>query len=408
MPKILKTLFNINSIYLAIPGLLILIYGPGVFIAIGRLGATAESLEFVAIFLSSLLIYFVTYFILKILNQKKLVIENGISIIKSSHIAFFIYFLYIVYVIITAPKVPLLQALRGAPATELAFDREMFFKARTGFDSILVYINAIFTVAILPFLVASLYMIKYKFRHYYLLFFILTLLLSMEKSLIARAMLPLLVLVINGLVVDKYLSLKNIFIILSIGLAGITFLSLGRIAKGDTAVLLQDVIEIDPLTARYFIVDNADNTFLFILNRIFWIPYITAVDWLSYFNEVLHRNLVMGASSSAISGIFGMERVNLERLVFEFEWGQNESGTGSANSVYFIDIFLNFGWIGVIVSNVLLALIVNFFEFCNNNAAKATFFVYAYFIVTSSLLAVLISSGLLLFMILMLMVKNKT
>jgi hypothetical protein len=56
-----------------------------------------------------------------------------------------------VYVIITAPKVPLLQALRGAPASELAFDREMFFKARTGFDSILVYINAIFTVAILPF-----------------------------------------------------------------------------------------------------------------------------------------------------------------------------------------------------------------------------------------------------------------
>jgi hypothetical protein len=115
----------------------------------------------------------------------------------------------------------------------------------------------------------------------------------------------------------------------------------------------------------------------------------------------------MGASSSVLSGIFGMDRVNLERLVFEFEWGQNESGTGSANTVYFIDIFLNFGWVGVFFSNIIIALIVRLFEFSNNKAAHASFFVFAYFIVTSSIVAVLFSSGLLLLLFLIFLVKTE-
>lgn len=407
MERFLKSIFNINSIHLAIPVLLLLIYGPGVIIAFFRLGASKEVIEFLLIFIVSLVVYFATYRIIRAsISGARLIVDKGISITTTSNLVFFIYALYILYVVVTAPKIPLVQSFLGASSSDLSYYREMFFKARTGFDGILVYINAIFTVAVLPFLIASLYVIRYKYRHLYLIFFAFTLFLSMEKSLIARALLPLLVLVINGVVVDKYVSLKRIIIILIIGLFGITFLSLGNFSNSDT-VLLKEIIDIDPVAARYFIVSNPDNAFMFIINRLFWIPYITAIDWLSYFNQVLHRDLVMGASSSLISSTFGMERVNLERLVFEFEWGQNESGTGSANTVYFIDIFLNFGWLGVVISNVLLALIVNFFEFCNNKAAKATFFVYAYFIVTSSLIAVIFSSGLLLFMLLMLFVKNK-
>ena len=227
----------------------------------------------------------------------------------------------------------------------------------------------------------------------------------MEKSLIARAILPLLVLVVNGVIIEKYISVNIILGVLFIGLIFITTLTLGR-HSSDNVVLIQEVIDIDPITARYFIISNPDNVIQFLLNRIFWIPYITAIDWLSYFNEILHRDYVYGASSSLISGLFGMERMNLERLVFEYEWGQNESETGSSNTVYFVDIFLNFGWIGVIVSNMIIALVVNFFEFCDNKAANATFFVFAYFIVTSSLIAVLFSSGLLLLMFLMLILKT--
>lgn len=390
---------------MVMPVLLLIIYGPGVIIAFFRLGPTSEVLEFLGIFLVSIITYFYVYKILKIVIKKKLIVDAGLSVVRMSNLVFFIYFIYIVYVVVTAPGIPLLLSLKGASSADLSYFRELFFKARTGFDSILVYLNAIFTVAILPFLIASLYIIKYKHRHLYLIFFVFTLLLSMEKSLIARALLPLLVLVINGYVTDKYVTLKRILIISGFGLFVITFLSLGNLANDETK-LLSEIVELDPNAAKYFVVNNPDSIAQFILNRIFWIPYITAIDWLSFYNEVLHREYVMGASSSMIAGIFGMERVNLERLVFEFEWGQNESGTGSANTVYFIDVFLNFGWLGVIISNAILAFIIRFFEFCDNNAAKASFFVYAYFIATSTLIGVMFSSGLLLFMVLILFVKK--
>jgi hypothetical protein len=403
--KLLKIVFDIKYLYKVIPVLLLIIYGPGVIIAFFRLGPTANVLEFLSIFLVSLAVYFLFYYYLRIIMRRKLVVDKGLSVINIANFLFTLYFIYILYTVITAPGIPLLLSLKGASSSELSYYRELFFKARTGFDGILVYLNAIFTVALLPYIVATLYIIKYKFRHLYLLFFIFTLLLSMEKSLIARALLPLLVLVINGIVVDKYLTLKNILLICTFGLLSITFLTLGNLSSDETQ-LLSEVVEIDPNAAKYFVVNNPDSVFMFIFNRIFWIPYITAIDWLAFFNEELNRQFVMGASSSAVASVFGMDRINLERLVFEFEWGQNESGTGSANTVYFIDIFLNFGWIGVILSNIILAFIVRFLEFCNNNAAKATFFVYAYFIATSTLIGVMFSSGLLIFLFLLLFVKK--
>jgi hypothetical protein len=405
MNKILNFIFNLQYIYLAIPILLFLIYFPGIIIAFNRLGITQETIEFLFLFLCSLSVYFLTYFFFKTINYYRLIVNNGISLEVFSLIVISLYAFFVFYAAVTAPKIPLFEAIMGASSTDIANYREMFFKARTGFDSILVYINALFTVSILPFLVALLYLNKAKYRHIFLVFFILTLLLSMEKSLIARAILPLLVLVVNGVIIEKYISVNIILGVLIIGLIFITTLTLGRLSS-DNVAIVQEVIDIDPITAKYFILSNPDSVIQFLLNRIFWIPYITAIDWLSYFNEILHRDYVYGASSSLISGIFGLERMNLERLVFEYEWGQNESGTGSSNTVYFVDIFLNFGWIGVIFSNMLIALVVNFFEFCDNKAANATFFVYAYFIVTSSLIAVLFSSGLLLLMFLMLTLKT--
>lgn len=405
MGNIFKRLLGINYLYNIIPFLLLIIYGPGIIIAFFRIGLSKEVGEFLFLFILSLLSYYLTYFLLSLKFKLRLFITKGISIINFSHIAFALYFLYIIYVCITAPKIPLLQSFLGASSTELAFYRETFFKARTGFDAILVYINAIFTVAVLPFVISSLFVTKNRYRYLYLIFFVFTLFLSLEKSLIARAILPLMVLVVNKEITDKYLKLRNIIFILVIAIIGLTFISLGNFSSSDVQ-LLKEVIEIDEVAVRYFIVNNPDNSILFMLNRIFWIPYITAIDWLSYFNEILNRNYVWGASSSIISGIFGMERINLERLVFEYEWGQNESGTGSANTVYFIDIFLNFGIVGVILANVILASIVKYFEIVNNVSAKATFYVYAYFLVTSSILAVMFSSGLILFMLMILFVNS--
>jgi hypothetical protein len=370
-----------------------------------RLGNSLEVLEFLAIFAVSVLSYFGFYYLFKIGIKRRPVFSNGLSVIRLSNFLFLLYSIYIAYVVITAPKIPLFLSLQGANSSEISYYRELFFKARIGVDAILVYLNAIFTVALLPFLIASLYILNYKFRHFYLVFFVFTLLLSMEKSLIIRALLPLFVLILNGFVTDKYITFNRILVSLFVGLFLISFLALGNFAS-DEAQLLTELAELDPNTAKYFIVSNPDSVGQFMFNRIFWIPYITAIDWLEFFNVVLDRKFVLGSSSSLLSGLFGMERINLERLVFEFEWGQNESGTGSSNAVYFIDIFLNFGWIGVLLSNATLAYVVRFFEMSGNNAAKSSFFVYAYFICTSTLLGVLFSSGLLILMFVIFIVKK--
>lgn len=402
---ILKFVFNIEKIEFLIPFLLLIIYGPGLIIAYFRIGLISEVCEFFLLMSLSLFTYFIVYRILKKIIRKKLAVVSGFSIIDMSKFFFILYFIFILYVTLTAPAIPLIQSFMGASSSDLSNYRELFLKARTGLEGLLVYINAIFTVAILPFITASLYVVRYKYRHVYLLFFVFTLFLSMEKSLIARALLPLLVLLFNGYVKDKYVTLKRILLFAVMGLFLVTFLSLGNLTKDET-ILISELVESDPNAARYYIVSNPDNVFMFLFNRIFWIPYMTAIDWLSFFNVVLHRELVMGASSSLFSFLFGVERINLERLVFEFEWGQNESGTGSANTVYFVDIFLNFGWIGVILANALLACIVRFFVFCDNYVAKASFYVYAYFLVTSTIIGVLFSSGLLVLMTLILFTKN--
>jgi len=404
--NLLKKIFNISHLNRFIPVLLIVIYFPGIIISFFRIGHTSETYEFILIFTISLFTYFISYKFFKLSLNKNVVIKQGISELFLAIVFYFLYFVFIIYTVVTAPAIPLFESLKGVTADELSNYRELFLKGRKGPESILVYFNAIFTVAVLPFLTASLYLSKYRYRHVFLFLFVFTLLLSMEKSLIARALLPLLILVINEQIKDKILSLRNLLLICSVGVFLITYLALGKYSNYET-ILLAEVLDSDPIVAKYFVVNNPDNIILFIINRVFWIPYITAIDWLSYFNTVLHRDLVLGASSSILSGIFGMDRLNLERLVFEFEWGQNQSGTGSANTVYFIDIFLNFGWIGVFMSNIVLALIVRLFEISNNKAAQAAFIVFAYFIATSSLLAVLFSTGLLFLLCLIFISKRK-
>lgn len=404
--NLLKKIFNLSYLNRFIPVLLILIYFPGVIISFFRIGQTSENYEFLLIFSFSLLTYFISYQYFNLALNKKFVVKQGVSEIFLAKVTYILYFVFIIYTVVTAPAIPLFESFRGVTSNDLSNYRELFLKGRKGPESILVYLNAIFTVALLPFLTASLYLCKYRYRHILLLLFVFTLLLSMEKSLIARALLPLLILVINKQINDKLLSLRNLLLLSSVGLLLVTFLALGKFSNDET-ILLSELLDSDPIAAKYFIVSNPDNVGLFLINRVFWIPYITAIDWLDYFNTVLHRDLVLGASSSVLSVIFGMERINLERLVFEFEWGQNQSGTGSANTVYFIDIFLNFGWLGVFLSNILLAFIVRLFEISNNKAAQAAFIVFAYFIATSSLLAVLFSTGLLFLLCVIFISKRK-
>ena len=72
-----------------------------------------------------------------------------------------------------------------------------------------------------------------------------------------------------------------------------------------------------------------------------------------------------------MSSAFGLHRVEFERLVFAYEWGQNAAGTGSTNSVYVIEAFVNFGWAGVAIFSAVVGLMFRVFAQSEDEAFRA-------------------------------------
>ncbi len=114
-----------------------------------------------------------------------------IIIFFGSYLALFL------YMVLTAPHLALVESFYGADASTLEISREEFLKTRTGYEAFLPYLNAFMTAAIIPYLIAVLYIAKHKYRHLVLGIFIITLMITLEKALVIKALLPLMVLAAN-------------------------------------------------------------------------------------------------------------------------------------------------------------------------------------------------------------------
>ena len=134
----------------------------------------------------------------------------------------------------------------------------------------------------------------------------------------------------------------------------------------------------------------------FALNRLIWIPYVTAYDWLRYFSEKLHNKFLGGSTSLFTSKILGVEKFPMEREVFKYQFGDGGPQTGSANALFLVDAFVNFGWIGVVAYAFLLALIVFVVSLVNNPAMVACLYFYLIQAAGGGLLGILFGNGLLL------------
>jgi hypothetical protein len=76
------------------------------------------------------------------------------------------------------------------------------------------------------------------------------------------------------------------------------------------------------------------------------VPVITAYQGLElFFSNEFHGEYLYGATSSLLSSIFGLERINFERALYQSQFGGSE--TGNANQFYLIEAFINYGYLGV-------------------------------------------------------------
>ena len=94
-----------------------------------------------------------------------------------------------------------------------------------------------------------------------------------------------------------------------------------------------------------------------------------------------------------------MERVHLERMVFEYQFGPYESGTASANAVFFVDAFVNFGYPGVVVTATLVGAVLAYVGRSSDLALRCLAPLIMYSVFFASFFSVLFGNGLLAFLL---------
>lgn len=287
------------------------------------------------------------------------------------------FLIFIVVTMVSASAIPIISATSGADAELVSQQRGDFLKGREGIGIALLYLST-FMSTFVPYTIILLYEKSSKYRHLALMIFVLYGVSFMVKALFLYAILPVLVfLAIRGRL--KFKIFIYIFLFIITLLIGLTIISL----NGETGA----VNEADFFTAKY----TPSDSLSYFIWRSFGVPIFTAVDTLVVHREQFSGQPLMGATSSLISSLFGIERINLERFVFQHQFG-SWNDTANANAVFITDAFVNFGWIGVIVFSMIVGQIFRWFRLSPDVAFRAQWINFAFIIFSASLIGTLLSN----------------
>ena len=410
-----RSIFRLNplkfqNIWLFIPTLTIIFFGIQSIVGLFYLGGSA-SWQVIWIILVGILSYITAYWFFKSSNRYKptpfFISSTGIE--RALIIIAVAYFTLILYLCATVEKIAILDALQGATALEISESREMFFRTRSGVEKSLVYIFTIFSSAVMPYFLMMGFINKIKIALPIFILFLISLLLSMEKALLMKAMLPIFLISLNGYFPKKWMIISPL--IIALVLLSMTYLargsddgkSVGTISTVAVFPSIPNEIDLDDRNSSYDERDEMNQRlglfqggkqltlgqhirkyyplrgktgFGFLVNRIVWIPYITAYDWIKYFHEEMNGEHALGKTSSFISTVLGEKKVPVEQYVFDYQFGLGPTQTAGANANFMVDAFVNFGWIGVFLIPVFMGWAVSLIESLNNPAASAGFYFY--------------------------------
>lgn len=336
-------------------------------------------------------------------------------------IGMLVYLAILVTTCATAQHVPLFAAFAGASALELGEYRETFLRTRTDMGVGLKYAYVILNNSVMPIVVTyALWSIKW-WRHLALTLFVVGLSLTLQKGAIAAAALPLLVLFAmqrrrRAFIVTAVSSVALVILmyILASGRLGSiveesgpetwqaseTFKDSRTESRADVQVRNASAVP-----ESYNILGRDDQLSL-IVNRVVWIPYVTAIDWLRYRRDELHGKLVLGRSIKPFAFLLGKPPINLENEVSALQWGQNETGTASSNAVFFVDAWVNFGVLGVIAYAALFAFTVKVIATSRFVPLTVSAVVPVYTACLVALPPVFLSGGLAIFLVLALLLRG--
>jgi hypothetical protein len=257
----------------------------------------------------------------------------------------------------TSDHIPILEALSGSNASDLAGYRNDFLRSRVGSGQILNYGFAILSQSMMPLALTYAYWSRAKWRHLALFIFILGASITLSKAAMLLVTAPLIALFVMQCR-WRYAAATLVCFIASIAIMYV--LASGIVGSWQSKAVGEPVsehqVEMPSDVPAQYNAFASKNPVLLVANRIVWIPYATAIDWFRYQKEVLGRKYVLGQSIGPVAFLMGEKRVQLEREVANFEWGGDSGNT--SNAVFFADAWLNWGLVGVILYSALFAFTI--------------------------------------------------
>jgi hypothetical protein len=300
---------------------------------------------------------------------------------------------FVIIALLTAQKIPIVAALQGANPEELAMLRETFLKARGGWQEEFSYISLIFCGALIPYTLALLFLHKVRGRWIFFSFFLLYAVSFVEKAYFLKGALPLFYLVAQRQVktpLNPRIAFAGILALLVI----VTSISGSGGIESDKNG--------DFFSMAYVRHGSVDH----VVWRAVAVPVVTAADAIRYFEEHYDGKYLKGATSGMLATVFGLERIRFEREVFEAEMGQNETQTGSANSAFFTEAYVNFGYPGVIGFALVAGLILQAFSRATDEAFRSLWILFCFGIYNAGLIGLLFSNGFILIFLLALLFRT--
>ncbi|SFN12075.1 oligosaccharide repeat unit polymerase [Chryseobacterium oleae] len=345
--------------------------------------ATITLLSLVGFLVSFCINFFPNY------KRKYLVISGD----TFSNYVFGAYVIVVLLIMATAGELPILASLRGASQEDLFGLREGFLKERKGFEIIFGYLITVIDSTFFPFVIVRAFFYKNKSRYLYLLAFVLYSISFLEKGYFLKIAIP--------VFIFFYYKSKNkkTYLLISGGLILALISLMFLLSKFDAIAVSRD----EPFFSIYHI---PETIFEAVIWRMVAVPVITAYQGLElFFSGQFNGEYLYGATSSLLSSIFGLERINFERALYQSQFGGSE--TGNANQFYLIEAFINYGFIGVFLFSFLLGKIVKDMINTRNIAVICIIPLLFYNLFSSGLIGNLLSNGYLLFYLMVIYVRFK-
>lgn len=290
--------------------------------------------------------------------------------------------LFLIVTFATATSIPIISVFFGATADELSQQRGDFLKGRQGAEAALLYLSTLFVSALLPYSLVHLFIEKARLRFQLMLLFFGFSISFLQKALFVNVVFPLFYLFVRRMrasslrmVLGVIGSVLLLYLITVLASGGQSEFDTGGAGSGD-------------FFASAYVPTSAIDLLVW---RSIGVPIFTAADTLLVFDQQFGGQPLLGATSTFFATLFSLERVPLERLVFEHQWGWND--IANANAVFMIDAYVNFGWAGVVCFALFVGQSLRWFDKSRDEAFKSLWLIYCFALFSGPLIGMLLSNG---------------